>query len=56
MNPSISNFSQLQLLNAFWASAFLGRYTSTFGKLGMIETATYPAVNDGYYWSLVALR
>jgi hypothetical protein len=57
MNPSISNFSQLQLLNFSYASAFLGRYTSTFGKLGMIETATYPAAySEGYYWSLVALR
>jgi hypothetical protein len=56
MNPSISNFTQLQLVNASSASGFLGRFASTFGKFGMAETATYPASNNGYYWSLVALR
>jgi hypothetical protein len=56
MSPSISSFTQLQLLSAAEASGFLGQYASTFGKLGMLETATYPSSNNGYYWSLVALR
>lgn len=56
MNPSISNFTQLQLANTGNASAFLGQYATTFSKLGFFETATYPAGNNGYYWCVVAIR
>jgi hypothetical protein len=56
MNPSISNFTQLQLVNAASASGFLGQYATTLGKLGIGETATYPIGNNGYYWSVVSLR
>ena len=56
MNPSVSNFTQLQQLNAANASGFLGIYSTTLGKLGINETATYPAGNNGYYWSLVSFR
>ena len=56
MNPSISNFTQLQVLNSANASGFLGRYGSLLGKLGLSETSTYPSSNNGYYWSVVALR
>lgn len=57
MSPTISNFTQLQQVNATSASAFLGKYSSAPGKLGIVEAATYPtANNNGYYWSLVALR
>jgi hypothetical protein len=56
MNPTISNFTQLQQLNAANASGFLGKYALVPTKLGLSETATYPSGNNGYYWSLVALR
>lgn len=56
MNPSVSNFTQLQLVNAANASGFLGLLSSSLGKLGINETATYPASNNGYYWSVVAVR
>lgn len=56
MNPSISNFTQLQLVNAANASGLLAKFSNVPSKLGVGETATYPSGNNGYYWSMVAIR
>jgi hypothetical protein len=55
MSTSISNFTQIQSTNSANASAFLGRYSATLSKIGLVETATYPSGNNGYYWSLLAI-